>query len=181
MLEYAHLTVRLDLKEAIGKVREACENIQRTTEHVRRKVEGMDFHEMMLRQERLCVSFAKEMYSQLYALGKEIHVKGIPDPFQMQRTRRRFGDEVETYGQRRQRLEKENHDLLLDGPVANISESGIEWPLVCTMKDLKSEERSDHLQVRCDYWVLPEVRKKLKELQYTPCLLYTSPSPRDRG
>ena len=48
VLEYAHLTVRLDLKEAIGKVCEACENIQRTAEHVRRKVEGMDVHEMMI-------------------------------------------------------------------------------------------------------------------------------------
>ena len=44
VLEYAHLSVKLDLQKAIGKVREACENIQRTTEHVRRKVEGMDVH-----------------------------------------------------------------------------------------------------------------------------------------
>ena len=42
MLEYAHLAVRLDLEKAIGKVKEACENIQRSTEHVRRKAEGMD-------------------------------------------------------------------------------------------------------------------------------------------
>ena len=32
VLEYAHLAVRLDLEKAIGKVKEACENIQRSTE-----------------------------------------------------------------------------------------------------------------------------------------------------
>ena len=47
VLEYAHLSIKLDLKKAIGEVKEACENIQRTTEHVRRKVEGMVIHAMM--------------------------------------------------------------------------------------------------------------------------------------
>ena len=36
VLEYAHLSIKLDLKKAIGEVKEACENIQRTMEHVRR-------------------------------------------------------------------------------------------------------------------------------------------------
>ena len=96
VLEYAHLNVKVDLQRAIGEVKEACENIQRTTEHVRRKVEGMDIHAMMQRQERLCMSFAQDMYSQLYALGKEIHVRGIPDPFDMSRGKRRFRDRFET-------------------------------------------------------------------------------------
>ena len=96
VLQYAHLAVKLDLQKAIGEVKEACENIQRTTEHVRRKAEGMDIHAMMQRQERLCMSFAQEMYSQVYALGKEIHVRGIPDPFQMRRSKRKFGVEPET-------------------------------------------------------------------------------------
>ena len=65
-------------------------------------------------------------------------------------------------------LKEENHDLLLDGPVGNFSANGFEWPLVCKMKDLRLEERSDHLQTRCDYWVLPELKVKLKELEYTP-------------
>ena len=39
VLEYAHLSIKLDLKKAIGEVKEARENIQRTTEHVRRKAE----------------------------------------------------------------------------------------------------------------------------------------------
>ena len=47
MLQYTHLAVQLDLQKAIGEVKEACENIQRTTEHVRRKAEGMDIHAMM--------------------------------------------------------------------------------------------------------------------------------------
>ena len=74
MLEYAHLAIKLDLEKAIGKVKEACENIQRSTEHVQRKAEGMNIHAMM---ERLCMSFAQQMYSQVYALGKEIHVRGL--------------------------------------------------------------------------------------------------------
>ena len=85
VLEYAHLNVKVDLQRAIGEVKEACENIQWTTEHVRRKVEGLDIHSMMQRQEKLCMSFAQDMHSQLYALGKEIHVRGIPDPFDMSR------------------------------------------------------------------------------------------------
>ena len=63
MLEYAHLAIKLDLEKAIGAEKEVCENIQRTTEHVRRKAEGMDIHAMMQRQERLCMSFAQQMYS----------------------------------------------------------------------------------------------------------------------
>ena len=42
MVQYAHVSVQLDLQKAMGEVKEACENIQRTTEHVRRKAEGMD-------------------------------------------------------------------------------------------------------------------------------------------
>jgi len=168
VLEYAHLSVKLDLQKAIGKVREACENIQRTTEHVRRKVEGMDVHAMMMRQERLCMSFAKEMYSQLYALGKEVHVKGIPDPFQMQRKKRRFGDGRESYGERLRRLHEENYSILLDGPKRNRTVNGVAYPEFCGMADLKSEERSDYLQVRCDYWFLPELVVKKDALQYTP-------------
>ena len=61
MLQYAHLAVQLDLQKAMGEVKEACENIQRTTEHVRRKAEGMDIHAMMQRQERLCMSRRKCM------------------------------------------------------------------------------------------------------------------------
>ena len=120
MLEYAHLAVKLELEKAIGEVKEACENIQRTTEHVRRKAEGMDIHAMMQRQEQLCMSFAQQMYSQVYALGKEIHVRGIPDPFQMRRSKRKFGKEPETYSETLRRWKEENYDLLLDGSRANI-------------------------------------------------------------
>ena len=115
MLQYAHLAVQLDLQKAMGEVKEACENIQRTTEHVRRKAEGMDIHAMMQRQERLCMSFAQEMYGQVYALGKEIHVRGIPDPFQMQRSKRKFGADPETYSESLKRWKEEHYDLLLDG------------------------------------------------------------------
>ena len=53
----------------------------------------------MQRQERLCMSFAQEMYGQVYALGKEIHVRGIPDPFQMRRLKRKFGKDPKTYSE----------------------------------------------------------------------------------
>ena len=66
------------------------------------------------------MSFAQEMYSQVYALGKEIHVRGIPDPFQMWRSKRKFGEEPETYSETLRRRKEENYDLLLDGARANI-------------------------------------------------------------
>ena len=133
VLEYAHLSIKLDLKKAIGEVKEACENIQRTTEHVRRKVEGMDIHAMMQRQERLCMSFAQEMYSQLYALGKEIHVRGIPDPFQMRRSKRKFGDAPETYSEMLRRRKEENYDLLLEGSKAKILKSAAMLRWLCVI------------------------------------------------
>ena len=156
VLEYAHLAVRLDLEKAIGKVKEACENIQRSTEHMRRKAEGMDIHAMMQRQERLCMSFAQQMYGQIYALGKEIHVRGIPDPFQMRRSKRKFGEEPETYSETLRRLKEENYDVLLESSRASILKT-VETTkkTVCNESNLMSDERSDYLQVRC-------------------CLLYTS-------
>ena len=150
MLEYAHLAIKLDLEKAIGEVKEACENIQRTTEHVWRKAEGMDIHAMMQRQERLCMSFAQQMYSQVYALGKEIHVRGIPDPFQMRRSKRKFGEEPETYSETLRRRKEENYDLLLDGARANILKTAAKAKEnVCNETNLLSDERSDYLQVRC--------------------------------
>ena len=142
MLQYAHLAVKLDLQKAIGEVKEACENIQRTTEHVRRKAEGMDIHAMMQRQERLCMSFAQEMYSQVYALGKEIHVRGIPDPFQMRRSKRKFGAEPETYSESLRRREEENYDLLLDGTRSEeLSDAEGAKREICNETDIVSEER----------------------------------------
>ena len=165
MLEYAHLSVKLDLKKAIGEVKEACENIQRTTEHVRRKAEGMDIHAMMQRQERLCLSFAQEMYSQLYALGREIHVRGIPDPFQMRRSKRKESEEKmqRIVGVKRQAIAI--GATLMGGYVLNnewewikdelgIGSGNVESGLV---HDVKGND--DHLRIFC--------------------LLYTSPSPRD--
>ena len=54
VVEYAHLVVKLDLKEAMAQVKEACENIQRTADHCRQHAHGMDIHELMLRQDDLC-------------------------------------------------------------------------------------------------------------------------------
>ena len=169
MLQYAHLAVKLDLQKAIGEVKEACENIQRTTEHVRRKAEGMDIHAMMQRQERLCMYFAQEMYSQVYALGKEIHVRGIPDPFQMRRLKRKFGVEPETYSESLRRRKEENYDILLDGSRSEAlkTAAGVKKE-ICNETNIVSEERSDYLQVRCGIWWMPELAEKAHELRYTP-------------
>ena len=180
------------------QVKEACENIQRTTEHVRRKAEGMDIHAMMQRQERLCMSFAQEMYGQVYALGKEIHVRGIPDPFQMRRSKRKFGVDPETYSESLKRWKEEHYDLLLDGVRSEEGSGGEdERKVVCDESDIISEGRSDYLQVRCEVWWMPDLEERAFELRFTPagtkiykhwektkdvyyfCLLYTSPSPRD--
>ena len=59
--EYAHLSVRMDLRRAIQEVGEACDNIRRTTDHARQKAQGKDIHAMMNRQERLCNSFMEDM------------------------------------------------------------------------------------------------------------------------
>ena len=131
------------------------------------------------------MSFAQEMYSQVYALGKEIHVRGIPDPFQMRRSKRKFGEEPETYSETLRRRKEENYDLLLDGSRAKVlkTTAGAKKE-ICNETNIVSEERSDYLQVRCGIWWMPELAEKAHELQYTPagvkiCLLYTSPSPRD--
>ena len=129
----------------------------------------MDIHAMMQRQERLCLSFAQEMYSQLYALGKEIHVRGIPDPFQMRRSKRKFGDVPETYSEMLRRRKEENYDLLLDGSRANVLKTAAAAKVVvCNLTNLLSNERSDYLQVRCGKWYLPELADKAHALQYTP-------------
>ena len=46
VVEYAHLAVKLDLRDAMAEVKEACENIQRTANHCRQHAEGMDIHEL---------------------------------------------------------------------------------------------------------------------------------------
>ena len=170
VLEYAHLNVKVDLQRAIGEVKEACENIQRTTEHVRRKVEGMDVHAMMQRQERLCMSFAQDMYSQLYALGKEIHVRGIPDPFDMSRGKRRFRDRFETYGEKLARNREENSDILLDheGRGPDRDKNGKVVKIICDSTNLMSNERSDYLSARCDQWDLPEMASQRALLKGNP-------------
>ena len=39
-------------------------------------------------------AFTQEMYSQLYAQGKEIHLRDIPDPFEMNRGKWQFWEEI---------------------------------------------------------------------------------------
>ena len=63
VVEYAHLVVKLDLKEAMAQVKEACENIQRTADHCRQHAHGMDIHELMLGQDDLCEAYICLLYT----------------------------------------------------------------------------------------------------------------------
>ena len=115
------------------------------------------------------MSFAQQMYGQIYALGKEIHVRGIPDPFQMRRSKRKFGEEPETYSETLRRLKEENYDILLESSRANIVKTANPVKkTVCNESNLISEERSDYLQVRCGDWSMPELDERAIELQHTP-------------
>ena len=115
------------------------------------------------------MSFAQQMYGQIYALGKEIHVRGIPDPFQMRRSKRKFGEEPETYSETLRRRKEENYDLLLDGSRAKTLKTAAGAKKeICNETNIVSEERSDYLQVRCRIWWMPELAEKAHELKYTP-------------
>ena len=115
------------------------------------------------------MSFAQQMYGQIYALGKEIHVRGIPDPFQMRRSKRKFGEEPETYSETLRRLKEESYDVLLESSRANILKTANPVKkAICNESNLMSDERSDYLQVRCGDWRMPELAERAFELQYTP-------------
>ena len=99
--EYAHLTVRMNLRRAIQEVGETCDNIRRTTDHARQKAQGKDIHAMMNRQERLCDSFMEDMHNQLFALGNEVKMQGVGNLFELTRGRRRPEAEKERKKRRR--------------------------------------------------------------------------------
>ena len=48
VVEYAHLVVKLDLRDAMAEVKGACQNIRETAEHCRQHLEGMDIDEFCL-------------------------------------------------------------------------------------------------------------------------------------
>ena len=77
MVEYAHLVVRLDLRDAMAEVKGACQNIRQTAEHCRQHSEGMDIDELMLRQDDLCETYLRQLQNQVYALGSEVKVRGM--------------------------------------------------------------------------------------------------------
>ena len=90
VVEYAHLVVKLDLKGAMAKVKEACDSVRGTAEHCQQHAHGMDIHELMLRQDDLCESFITRLQNQIYALGSEVRVKGMTDPFTSSRDKRQY-------------------------------------------------------------------------------------------
>ena len=102
-------------------------------------------------------------------MGSEMCIRDSPDPFQMRRSKRKFGVDPETYSESLQRWKEENYDLLLDG-VRSEEGSDAEGVRkeVCDETDIVSEERSDYLQVRCEIWWMPELAEKAHELRYTP-------------
>ena len=87
----------------------------------------------------------------------------------MRRSKRKLGEEPETYSETLRRRKEENYDLLLDGSKAKILKTAAKAKEdVCNETNLLSDERSDYLQVRCGSWHTPELAEKAYELQYTP-------------
>ena len=110
VVEYAHLAVKLDLRDAMAEVKEACQNIQRTAHHCRQHAEGMDIHELMLRQDDLCEAYVTQLQNQIYALGSEVKVKGMTDPFDTNRGKRQYQKgkgAAESYTELVERVKKE--------------------------------------------------------------------------
>ena len=118
----------------------------------------------------LCDASPLKKKSQLYALGKEIHVRGIPDPFDMSRGKRKFRDRFETYGEKLARNREENADILLDheGRGPTIDKNGKVVKVICDATNLMSDERSDYLIACCDQWDLPEMARQRAMLNGNP-------------
>ena len=86
--EYVHLTVNIDLGSAIEMIRRCCEMIQTTDFSVRKEAPGMDIAVLMRSQHGLCSPFSSRMYEQLYSLGREVNVKGMKNPFMIDRSKK---------------------------------------------------------------------------------------------
>ena len=171
MVEYAHLVIKLDLKEAMAQVKEACENIQRTADHCRQHAHGMDIHELMLRQDDLCETYITRLQNQIYALGSEVRVKGMTDPFNSSRDKRqyqKFRGADETYAELVGRVKKEGKDGFVKKMGLPLSMRDDVGDRFCGFHDLVSDERSDHLKARCQAWWLPEMSEKMPDLRFTP-------------
>ena len=87
----------------------------------------------------------------------------------MRSSKRKFGEEPETYSETLRRLKEENFDVLLESSRANILKTAATVKkTICNESNLMSDERSDYLQVRCGDWMMPELAERAFELQYTP-------------
>ena len=112
MVEYAHLVVRLDLRDAMAEVKGACQNIRETAEHCRQHSEGMDIDELMLRQDDLCETYLRQLQNQVYALGSEVNVRGM-ESFTADRGKRQYEKlkgADESYAELVKRVKKEGMD-----------------------------------------------------------------------
>ena len=171
VVEYAHLVVKLDLKDAMAEVKEACENIQRTADHCRQHAHGMDIHELMLRQDDLCEAYITRLQNQIYALGSEVRVKGMTDPFTSNRDKRQYQKKKgadESYAELVRRVKKEGMEGFLKKMGLPLSMKADVGDRFCGLHDLVSDERSDHLFARCQAWWLPEMSEKMADLRFTP-------------
>ena len=170
VVEYAHLAVKLDLRDAMAEVKEACENIQRTADHCRQHAEGMDIHELMLRQDDLCEAYVTQLQNQVYVLGSEVKVKGMTDPFDSNRGKRQYQKRkgaTESYAELVKRVKKEGVEGFLKKmgvPPKMRDEIGVGVERFCGFHDLVSDERSDFLYARCQAWWLPEMSDKMDGL-----------------
>ena len=170
MVEYAHLVVRLDLRDAMAEVKGACQNIRQTAEHCRQHSEGMDIDELMLRQDDLCETYLRQLQNQVYALGSEVIVRGMYTftAHQGKRQYEKLKGADESYAELVKRVKEEGMDGFLKKLGVPLSMKDDIGDRFCGFHDIVSEERSDHLYARCQAWWLPEMSAKMPELRYTP-------------
>ena len=55
---------------------------------MRKDAPGMDIAVLMRSQHGLCSRFLSQMYEQLYSLGREVNVKGMENPFMIDRSKK---------------------------------------------------------------------------------------------
>ena len=132
--EYSHLSVNIELGGAIEMIRRCCETIRTTDFSVRKDAPGKDIAVLMNSQHGLCSRFSSRMYEQLYSLGREVNVKGMENPFMIDRSRKSATGK---------------------GQKVNPNNTS-----VCYQLDGVGPESTESLQNRCKIWWLSELYER---------------------
>ena len=125
--ENAHLTINVDLGSAVDLICRCCEAIQTTDYGVRTEAPGMDIAVLMRGQHGLCSRFTSQVYNHLYSLGWEVNVKGMENPFMIDRTKKSVAKNKTTI------IKKEKTN-------------------VCYQHDVVGPESTKSLLERCKIW-----------------------------